>query len=373
VAHKDERRDEKGELREEFKTQEPRAKKGGDKAEPAAEKTPSDTVLYVSNLPFEFTDDNLKAVFEKHNCKSARIARRRNERSKGFGFVEFENKADQTAALALDGHNVEERQISVKVSMVGAERNPDEKPEKKEKKKKAKAKKTEEKKEATGSSSTLYISNLPFDLTDELLGDLFKTKGHNPVSARIARRRDDRSKGFGFVEFASEADQKAALAAIDGATIGERVIAAKVALKDSETREAGNGNDNNAPKDGAKRKRNRKRGGDKDGEEKKPVERKEKKDSERLVYVSNLSFDVDDNALAKLFDELTIKSAHVAVRHNGKSKGFGFVEFASQADQQKALAKNGTELAGRTLVVEIAKEDANPAPADAAAPAEEKK
>jgi RNA recognition motif-containing protein len=49
----------------------------------------------------------------------------------------------------------------------------------------------------------------------------------------------------------------------------------------------------------------------------------EKKDSATLVYVSNLSFDVDDAALAKLFDGLTIKSAHVAVRRNGKSKGFG--------------------------------------------------
>jgi len=376
VAHKDERRDEKGELREEFKTQEPRAKKGGEKANAAPEKTPSDTVLYVSNLPFEFTDENLSAVFEKFKPKSARIARRRNDRSKGFGFVEFENKEDQTAALALDGSDVAERQISVKVSMVGADRTGDEKPEEKKKKKKTKAKKTEEKKEAVGSSSTLYVSNLPFDLTDELLGDLFKTKGHNPVSARIARRRDERSKGFGFVEFANETEQKAALAAIDGATIGERTIAAKVALKDSETREgnkAGNANDNNAPKaEGAKRKRNRKKGGDKDGE-KKVVKPKEKKDSERLVYVSNLSFDVDDNALAKLFDGLTIESAHVAVRHNGKSKGFGFVEFATQKDQKTALAKNGTELAGRTLVVEIAKEDVNPAPADAAAPAEEKK
>ncbi len=58
--------------------------------------------------------------------------------------------------------------------------------------------------------------------------------------------------------------------------------------------------------------------------------------------------------MAKLFDGLTIKSAHVAVRRNGRSKGFGFVELATHADQVKALAKNGTELGGRTLAVEVA-------------------
>ncbi len=143
------------------------------------------------------------------------------------------------------------------------------------------------------------------------------------MSARIARRRDDRSKGFGFVEFANQEQQLAALAAVDQTTLVDRVISAKVALKDSETREGGakqGGNNNNggakADADAPKRKRNRKRaGGDRaEGgnnnekkEERKPVERKEKKDSATLVYVSNLSFDVDDAALAKLFDGLSIK------------------------------------------------------------------
>jgi RNA recognition motif-containing protein len=135
VAHKDDRRDEKGELKEEFKTQEPRGEprrrnnngnKGGDKKEggaaasgAAAEKKPSETTLYVSNLPFEFSDEDLKKVFDAHHPVNARIARRRNARSKGFGFVEFANKANQQAALALDGHKIADREISVKVSMVG--------------------------------------------------------------------------------------------------------------------------------------------------------------------------------------------------------------------------------------------------------------
>ena len=411
VAHKDDRRDAKGELREEFKTadtREPRTRgprreggenKGAASSAAPSEKKPSETVVYVSNLPFDFTDEDLSKVFAAHNPKSARIARRRNERSKGFGFVEFHSKKDQTAALALDNHKIQDREISVKVSLVGEskeggntsggdrERKPRENnaggnnnnaggnnnANKGERKERAPR---QERKEATGSgsgsSSTIYVSNLPFDLTDDALAEVFRSKGHNPKSARIARRRDERSKGFGFVEFQNQEQQLAALKAVDQITLGDRVVSAKVALKDSETREAGKegggggrggGNNNNANEggdDAPKRKRNRKRtekGGD-DEHKEENKERKPKKESATLVYVSNLSFDVDDAALAKLFEGISIKSAHVAVRRNGKSKGFGFVDCSSTADQKKALAKNGVELAGRTLVVEVAKEDA---------------
>jgi len=396
VAHKDDRRDAKGELRDEFKTAEsresrPRGQRQGGESKSSGsssssgEKKPSETVLYVSNLPFEFTDEDLKKVFAAHKPVSARIARRRNERSKGFGFVEFPSKKEQTAALALDQHTIEDRQITVKVSMVGDDRKEggERKTENKasgnkggnnnnagnNNNKKERAPRQQQEKKEGSSSSTIYVSNLPFDLTDDSLAEVFRSKGHNPVSARIARRRDDRSKGFGFVEFANQEQQLAALKAVDQTTLVDRVISAKVALKDSETREGGakqgGGNNNNAAaKDGdaPKRKRNRKRGGERaEGEkkeERKPVERKEKKDSATLVYVSNLSFDVDDAALAKLFDGLSIKSAHVAVRRNGKSKGFGFVDFTSTGDQKKALAKDGTDLAGRSLVVQVAKEEA---------------
>jgi RNA recognition motif-containing protein len=91
VAHKDDRRDARGELKEEFKTdtREPRKPRrgggeggnaGGDRRppadrKPAADKKPSETVLYVSNLPFEFTDAELSKVFAAHNPVSARIGK----------------------------------------------------------------------------------------------------------------------------------------------------------------------------------------------------------------------------------------------------------------------------------------------------------
>lgn len=406
VAHKDDRRDAKGELRDEFKTEprEPRKRGGANKADgnnnnnaggnkqPAAaqkapaEKKPSETVVYVSNLPFEFTDAELAKVFAAHKPTSARIARRRNDRSKGFGFVEFANSADQKAALALDGHNIGDRQIQVKVS-VAADRTaaPAQDGAKKaegEKKKRAPKAKEEKKDDAPKqrapksaasdelSETTVYVSNLPFDLSDAALSEIFSSKGTKPVSAHIARKRDQRSKGFGFVQFASNADQKAALA-LDGSNLQDRPISVKVAKKGSETRASetgeaksnpGNNNNNADKKEGeAKRKRRPKKAAGEGGDKKEAAPAKEKKPSDTLVYVSNLAFEVDDNALAKLFDGFTIKSAHVAVRRNGRSKGFGFVEFASHAEQVKALAKSGTSLEGRVLTVEVAHEKLNEA------------
>jgi RNA recognition motif-containing protein len=79
------------------------------------------------------------------------------------------------------------------------------------------------------------------------------------------------------------------------------------------------------------------------------------------LFVANLPFSVNDEQLAKLFADAGVatKSAHVVVKRNGRSKGFGFVEFDQQADQVKALnALNNKPVDGRDLIVKIALADA---------------
>ncbi len=52
----------------------------------------------------------------------------------------------------------------------------------------------------------LYVGNLPYDVSDDQLNDMFVKFG-TPDSAKVITDRDTgRSKGFGFVEF-SNADQ----------------------------------------------------------------------------------------------------------------------------------------------------------------------
>ena len=76
------------------------------------------------------------------------------------------------------------------------------------------------------------------------------------------------------------------------------------------------------------------------------------------IYVSNLSFNVQDEDLREFFTPYgEVSSAKVITdRETGRSRGFGFVEMADDAAAQKAIAEldNGT-VEGRTIKVMEAK------------------
>ena len=72
--------------------------------------------LFIGSLAYATTDDTLKAHFEQiGEVESARVITDRDSgRSKGFGFVEFENEDDnQKAVDQLDGKELDGRTISV--------------------------------------------------------------------------------------------------------------------------------------------------------------------------------------------------------------------------------------------------------------------
>ena len=72
--------------------------------------------VFVGGLPFSTTDDELRDLFAAHGAvASANVVRdRESGRSKGFGFVEFENDEEGKAAeKALNGSEVGGRTISV--------------------------------------------------------------------------------------------------------------------------------------------------------------------------------------------------------------------------------------------------------------------
>lgn len=83
-----------------------------------APRTPSTNTLFVANLPFSVDDNALSAIFAGLNVKNAHVVRKQNDRSKGFGFVEFHNSDDQQKALvAVDKKNVDSRELIVKVAL----------------------------------------------------------------------------------------------------------------------------------------------------------------------------------------------------------------------------------------------------------------
>jgi len=72
--------------------------------------------VFVGGLPFSTTDDELREIFAAHGkVASANVVRdRESGRSKGFGFVEFEDTEEGKAAeKALNGSELGGRTISV--------------------------------------------------------------------------------------------------------------------------------------------------------------------------------------------------------------------------------------------------------------------
>ena len=78
----------------------------------------------------------------------------------------------------------------------------------------------------------------------------------------------------------------------------------------------------------------------------------------RKLYVGNLAYGVSSSDLEQMFEPYgTVQSAQVIVdRDTGRSKGFGFVEMASDQEAQAAIAElNGKQVDGRALTVNEAR------------------
>ncbi len=78
----------------------------------------------------------------------------------------------------------------------------------------------------------------------------------------------------------------------------------------------------------------------------------------RKLYVGNLPYTVTESALSDKFAAYgTVESAKLIIdRETGRSKGFGFIEMASDSEAQAAIEKvNGTDYEGRPMKVNEAR------------------
>ncbi len=72
--------------------------------------------IYVGNLSYGVSDDNLREVFEAFGAVSSAkvITDKYSGRSKGFGFVEMDNDSEAQAAIEqLDGAEIDGRPVKV--------------------------------------------------------------------------------------------------------------------------------------------------------------------------------------------------------------------------------------------------------------------
>lgn len=249
----------------------------------------------------------------------------------------------------------------------------------------------------------VFVGNLSFKTQERDLAKEFEIAG-KVASANIITR-GSRSLGYGFVEMESEEEARKAVELLNKKLIDEREINVEVARPRDETQKPaapaanGSGSPANAGREGAARGSRRPMGGQRRRFRRRPEgsspnpsaegsnnnnnnnnnaaapapegdrpprrrpQRAPKTDAERAprtpsqttLFVTNLPFSVDDAGLAKVFGSFNVKSAHVVRKHNDRSKGFGFVEFNSQEDQQKALASmDKQQVEGRDIVVRVA-------------------
>lgn len=76
------------------------------------------------------------------------------------------------------------------------------------------------------------------------------------------------------------------------------------------------------------------------------------------LYVGGLAYSTNSDSLRQYFAQCgTVESATVITdRDTGESRGFGFVEMATQAEGESAIAKlNEQVFEGRKLTVSVAK------------------
>jgi len=158
------------------------------------------TSVYIKNLNFRTTEDELKRVFEQEvrNVRSVRIPTKVAaakatrgvksidapvRQSMGFGFVEFSSQAAaKKAILSLQGKVVDGHQIELKISKVTENASS-----------KAAGKKEKP-------STKIIVRNVPFQASRTEILQLFGSFGQLKT-VRLPKKYDGGHRGFAFVEF----------------------------------------------------------------------------------------------------------------------------------------------------------------------------
>nr|XP_010923280.1 polyadenylate-binding protein 7 isoform X2 [Elaeis guineensis] len=267
--------------------------------------------LFVKNLSDSIDNAKLYKVFEKFGTiLSCKVAADHDGKSKGYGFVQFDEQGSADSAIEkLNGSTVEGKQIYVGNFIKKSERvvlSPEAK------------------------YTNLYMKNLDQDITEELIELKFSEFG-KISNVMIAKDDNGNSKGFGFVNFESPDSAKRAMEAMNGVQLGSKTLYVARAQKKAERQQ---------------------------------ILRRlyEEKRNEQIrknasnVYVKNIDDAVDDNALRERFSQCgNVTSAKIMRDDKGISRGFGFVCFSSPEEANNAVnTLHGYMFYGKPLYVAIA-------------------
>ncbi|KAM7254341.1 hypothetical protein ACFE04_032023 [Oxalis oulophora] len=178
--------------------------------------------LYVVNLPWSHTANDIEAIFSPFgNVNAVEVIKLKNGKSRGFAFVTMENSEDALAAIEkLNQTEVSGRTIKVEFAKQ-LKRPPPPNPN------------------SPGSDSEearykLYVSNLAWSARSGHLRDFFSAE-FKPVSTRVLfDNASRRASGYGFVSFATKEEAEAAISALNG----KELLGREVRIKFSERNES---------------------------------------------------------------------------------------------------------------------------------------
>ncbi|KAG8835290.1 Protein phosphatase PP2A regulatory subunit B [Serendipita sp. 399] len=164
----------------------------------------------------------------------------------------------------------------------------------------------------------IFIKNLDEGIDNKALHDTFAAFG-NVLSCKVAVDEQGNSKGYGFVHYETAESAEAAIKAVDGMLLNDKKVYV--------------------------------------GRHIPRKERQSKLDEIRSqytnIYVKNLDTEISEEDFHKLFESYgTITSAILQIDVEGKSKGFGFVNYETHEMAQKAVdALNEKDINGKKLFV----------------------
>jgi nucleolin len=162
--------------------------------------------VYVGSLPRDANEGALQETFAKYgDVLNVRILTdRATGESRGFGYIDFASAEAADAALDADGAELAGQ--AIKVDRAGPRQ-------------------VREPRESSPPSSTVYIGNLPFDLSEGQLRKFIDAAEGDIKNVRIATDRETgRPKGFAHIEFEDTAAATQAYEAMTGREIDGRKV-----------------------------------------------------------------------------------------------------------------------------------------------------
>jgi polyadenylate-binding protein len=250
--------------------------------------------LYVGDLNPDVTEANLFEIFNQiGSVASIRVCRDAiTRRSLGYAYVNFHTAQDAERALdQLNNQPIKNRPCRI----MWSQRDPSLR---------------------KSGKGNIFIKNLDKKIDHKALYDTFSQFGHI-LSCKIELDESNESKGYGYIQFQTQEAADRATDKVNGKMLnGKKVyVGAFVPRKE------------------------------------RMAENSQKKFTN--VFIKNLDEKVDDEELKRIFTPFGIIKSYVVMKdEQGKSKGFGFVNFETAEDAERAVqGLHEHEIEGKVVFV----------------------